>query len=178
MTIRFPLAVSASFVVGCVGLLIGCSQPDQPAAGGGSSEASSGEQAEEFDPHDVKITEDDVERPADFKDAVARIKKYRDDIETNAGGDTPGLAHRPLDELDISLRRLPQIAVDGKMPQDQCVTINVAANELRELFEKVHLNIDNKVDPDFASVKEQIDAKIAELETIAQTEDDEGAPSE
>ena len=32
-----------------------------------------------------------------FKDAVARIKEYRKDIEVKAGGDVPGKAHRPLD---------------------------------------------------------------------------------
>lgn len=168
MTIRFPLAVTTSVVLGCFGLLIGCSEPDQPGASGGSLEANGGEQAEEFDPHDIKITEDDVERPADFKDAIARIKKYRDDIEKNAGGDTPGLAHRPLDELDYVLQWLPTIARDSDVPQDHWGAINIAAKDLRKLFDTVHLNIDSKVDPDFASVKELVDAKIAELETIAQ----------
>jgi hypothetical protein len=168
MTSRSSLGLAAIVALGCVGLLMGCSQPDQPGASADSSQANGGEQAEEFDPHDIKITEDNVERPADFKDAVTRIKKYRTDIETNAGGDTPGLAHRPLDELDFVLRWLPEVAVDSKVPQEHWIAINTTANELRDLFEKVHVNIDNKVDPDFASVQEQIDAKIAELETMAQ----------
>ena len=44
----------------------------------------------------------------------------------------------------------------------------VLGRPLRELFDKVHQNIDNKADPDFASVEQQMDAKIAELEAIAQ----------
>ena len=176
MVIRISLVVTASVFLMCV-VLVGCSQPEQSDGAGGSAQTNGGDHAEEFDPHDVVITEDDVERPADFKDALARIKKYRTDIETAAGGDTPGLAHRPLDELDYVLQWLPTIAKNSEVPKEHWKTINTAAGELRELFEKVHLNIDNKVDPDFASVQEPIDAKICELETVVRAEDDEGASS-
>ena len=37
-----------------------------------------------------------------------------------------------------------------------------------EAFDKVHLNIDTEVDPDFASVEQSMDARIEELEAIAQ----------
>jgi len=129
-----------------------------------------GKQSEEFDPHDIPITEDDVERPADFKGAVARIKKYRDDIEINAGGDTPGLAHRPLDELNFVLQWLPGIARDSSVPKEHWEALNTTANDLRDLFETVHQNIDNKVDPDFGSVEKQIDEGIGRLQAIVDTE--------
>lgn len=127
-------------------------------------------QSEEFDPHDIPINEDDVERPADFKDAVTRIKKYRDAIKADAAGDAPGLAHRPLDELDFVLGWLTGIARDSSVPKEHWEAINVAANELRTSFEKIHQNIDNKQDPDFASVAGEIDEQIARLNEIAQTQ--------
>ena len=43
------------------------------------------------------------------------------------------------------------------------------ANDLRTLFEKVHQNIDNKQEPDFASVAGEIDQKIARLALTNQT---------
>ena len=77
---------------------------------------------EHADHHDVPITEADVQMPANYAEAVVRIKGYRDAIRTAAQGTEPELAHRPLDELDIVLNRLPEIARDHGVPKGQWET--------------------------------------------------------
>ncbi len=95
----------------------------------------------------------------------------RDAVERETQGgvpENPFEAHQALDKADIVVQWLPEIARDSGVAKEHWETITTAANELREHFDKVHQNIDNKVDPDFASVRQQMDAKIAELEAIAQ----------
>jgi hypothetical protein len=176
MTVRSPMSAAVfSGLVG-LGLVFGCGKPEsaKPAAGqgAGAKEADThdhgdGPHSHTADPHDQPITEADVQKPADFKDAVARIMKYREDIEVAAGGDVPGKAHRSLDELDIVLKWLPGIARDSQVPKDQWETINTSAQQLREQFEKVHGNIDNKKNPDFPAVAKAVDEAIARLEAAA-----------
>lgn len=160
-----------------VGLYVGCGRNEAAKAPAGK-EPSHGQEGVKHDhgdgsgvhahdPHDVAITEADVKKPADFKDAVERIKTYRKNIEVAAGSDVPGKAHRPLDELDIVLKWLPGVARDSKVPKSQWETINTSSQQLRELFEKVHGNIDNKKNPDFPSVAKDVDQAIGRLEAAA-----------
>jgi hypothetical protein len=74
-----------------------------------------------------------------------------------------------LDKTDFLVQLLPEIARDSGVPKEHWETVNTAANELRGLFEQVHQNIDDKADPDFAAIQEQIDAKIGELQKIAES---------
>jgi uncharacterized protein YqeY len=127
--------------------------------------------AHAHDPHDVAITEADVKKPADFKDAVERIKSYRDAIERDTATATPGLAHRPLDELDIVLKWLPGIARDSNVPKSQWETINTTSQELQTLFSKVHTNIDEKKNPDFPSVAQAVKDDIDKLEKAAEAKE-------
>ena len=120
----------------------------------------------ESDPHDHPITEADVEMPANYAEAVSRIKSYRDAIREGAGSDTPGLAHRPLDELDIVLRKLPAIARDSGVPPEKLETINLSARELRDLFNQVHEAIDENRAADFPAVADKIQEAISRLETV------------
>lgn len=173
MSLRSFATVFTFLAVAAFAGALGCSKPDtsKPAAkaekghgdvhdhGDGSAPHSHG-----ADPHDVVITEKDVKKPADFNDAVARIKQYRDQIERDTATATPGLAHRPLDELDIVLKWLPGIARDSNVPKSEWEAINTTGNQLRELFEKVHGNIDAKKNPDFPSVKKGVDEGIGRLE--------------
>ena len=108
----------------------------------------------------------DLQKPVDFKDAVACIKKYREDIEVAAGGGVSGQTHRPLDELDIVLKWLPGIARDSKVAKDQWEAIDTSAQQLRELFEKVHGHIDDNKNPDFPLVAKAVDQAIARLEAV------------
>ena len=127
------------------------------------------------DPHDVPITDEQKqqlrEETAKFTDAVAKVKELRDAVERETQNGIPANpfdAHQALDTADFIVPRLPKIAQDSEIPMEQLETINVAAKAIRECFEQVHQNIDDKADPDFASIQEEMDAKIAELEAVIQ----------
>ena len=55
------------------------------------------------------------------------------------------------------------------MAKEHWEEINTTANDLRTLFEKLHENIDNQQDPDFASVAQGMDENISRLEEIVQS---------
>ncbi len=149
MNVRFHFVVLLSVAVASLGLMAGCGQ--EPA-----QSDSDGQQAEVVDPHDVPITEEQKQQlrveTAKFADAVAKVKELRDAVkrETQDGiPENPFEAHQALDKADIVVQWLPEIARDSGVAKEHWETVNTAANELREAFDKVHLNIDNKVDPDF-----------------------------
>ena len=75
-------------------------------------------------------------------------------------------SHELLTAEDVKV--LLGIAREGGIPKEHWETINTSADRLRELFDQVHHNIDNKVDPGFGSVEQQMAQRLAELETIAQ----------
>jgi hypothetical protein len=154
-----------------LGLMVsGCgASNDAIAPGGGPSvggDAATGERAAAHDPHDVPITEADVVRPADYADAVARIKGYRDTIRTETTTGTPSHAHRSLDELDYVLDWLPEIARDSEVPKEDWADLNKSAQQLRDLFNQVHANIDAGTAPDYAAVADAIEVEIGRLETF------------
>ena len=134
-------------------LLVGCSKAEAP-------------KAPAADPDDVAITEADVKLPANYAEAVSQIKGYRDTIRAAIEAGTPSRAHRSLDELDIVLNKLPSIAKDSGIPNDQWETINTAAQELRNSFNELHSAIDAKREPDYKAVAEPIDQAIAKLEQV------------
>jgi hypothetical protein len=118
------------------------------------------------DPDDVPITEADVERPADYETAVSRIEGYRDSIRDDLAAGQPTKAHRALDELDIVLDWLPEIARDGGVPRERWEEVNTAAQELRESFNAVHDQIDAGEDPDFDAVAADVEAALARLQAV------------
>jgi len=176
MNIRLHFVVLLSVAVTSLGLVTGCAPEGQTGGDQGATQSDSdGQQAEYVDPHDVPITEEQKqqlrEETAKFADAVAKVKELRDIIKRETGDGIPANpfeAHQALDRADIVAQWLPEIARDSGVAKEHWEAVNTAANELREAFGKVHLNIDAKVDPDFASVEQQMDAKLAELEAIAQ----------
>ena len=144
-------------------VLPGCGQAEQ------TGQVDSVEKpADPADHHDVPITEADVKMPANYQEAVARVKSYRDAIREGVSGSEPAVAHRPLDELDIVLRKLPTIARDSGVKEEQLETVNLAARQLRDSFNQVHAAIDERRSPDYASVEESIEKSIQQLEAIAQ----------
>jgi hypothetical protein len=173
---RFPFVVLMSAAVLSLGLMIGCGPQGETGGDQQATESGSGSQeGEDVDPHDVPITEEQKkqlrEETATLADAVAKVKELRDVVkrETQDGiPENPLEAHQALDKADIVVQWLPEIARDTGVAKEHWETVNTAASELREAFDKVHLNIDNKVDPDFVSVQQQMDTRIAELEAIAQ----------
>jgi hypothetical protein len=138
------------------------------ATGCGETEPPLAPAAQEADPHDVPITEADVKLPANYAEALPRIKAYRDTIRQEIEAGTPSHAHRALDELDIVLTKLPSIAKDSGIPNDHWESINTAAQDLRNAFDQLHSAIDAKRTPDYQAVAEPIDQAIAKLEQVPQ----------
>jgi hypothetical protein len=170
MSTRFSLTLLLAFGVGCSLALSGCGKTDQQATGGSSAVA---EGEDDYNPHDVPITEEQQaelrEQTAQFADAVAKLKQFRNEVEqeTAAGiPENPFKAHQALDQADLVLQWLPEIARNSGVAKEHWEAVNISANELRTLFEKVHQSIDNKQDPNFAAVAEAIDQEVADLEAI------------
>jgi len=152
------------FLGGCGGSLSDAPQAAAPAVGGAALSAVPPKAA--TDPDDKPITEADVTRPKDYADAVARLGAYRDSIRAEIAAGRPTKAHRALDELDIVLKWLPEIARDSGVPKDRWEAVNTTAQQVQELFNKVHSNIDAKKDPDYTSVSKDIDDAIGRLAEI------------
>lgn len=156
----------SAFVFASLFGLVGCggSSPEATAPPAGPTPASSVES--EADPDDVPITEADVARPGDYPEALTRIEGYRDTIRDEIAAGRPTKAHRALDELDIVLNWLPEIARDGGVPKAHWETVNTTAQAIRELFNQVHSRIDAGQDPDYGSVSASIDRAIGSLKDI------------
>jgi hypothetical protein len=137
--------------------VLGCGKTEAPQAPPAAPTA---------DPHDVPITEADVKLPATYADALPQIKEYRDTIRKEIEAGTPAHAHRALDELDIVLNKLPAIAKDSGVPQEQWEAVNTAAQDLRNLFNQLHAAIDEKREPDYPAVAKPIDEAIEKLEGV------------
>jgi len=175
MNARLPFVVLLSAAVLSLGLMIGCGQQAQTGDDRDAAKPDRGRDSEAVDPHDVPITEEQrkqlEEETAKLADAVAKVKELRDVVQRETRDGMPANpfeAHQALDKADLVVQWLPKIARDSGVAKEHWETVNTAAKELRDLFDTVHQNIDKKVDPDFASVEQQMDAKIAELEAIAQ----------
>ncbi len=185
MNVRLSLAARLTgfalflgIVTGC--LVTGCSQQDENDEGAAGKDGATGGQmvgdadpAEPVNPHDVPITSEQEQQlraeTAKFSDAVAKVKELRDTVkkETLGGIPTdPFDAHQALDKADMVVQWLPRIARDSGVAKEHWETVTTAANELRELFDQVHLNIDNKVDPDFSSVEKKMADQLTGLEAI------------
>ncbi|MHB0957236.1 MAG: hypothetical protein ACYC0X_24430 [Pirellulaceae bacterium] len=170
------VVVWAAMVLTSLCLTVGCSQKASQEGGKAVGEGSAAETAKtDYNPHDVPVTEDQKAtlkaEAAQLSGAVAKIKEFRNVIEEETKGgipENPYKAHQALDQADLLLQWLPQIARDSDVPKEQWEEINTTANDLRTLFEKVHQNIDDQKHPDFPSVAQDIDLKIVRLEEIAQ----------
>jgi hypothetical protein len=181
MSMRLSAALLLSFGVVAFGVLSGCSQPSQEPTGVG--EAPAAQEEDDYNPHDVPITEEQKtelrEETAKFADAVATLKQFRGEIEEETAGgipEDPYKAHQALDKADLLLQWLPETARNSGVPKEHWEAVNTSANDLRTLFEQVHQNIDEKQDPNFAAVAGDIDQKLAGLEEIAAAQPSEAAP--
>lgn len=167
--------ISTSLVLALA--LCGCggSEPDlaDGAAPAGDVPAASTTDAT-HDPDDVPITESDVERPADYAAAVTKIEGYRDSIRDDIAAGQPTKAHRALDELNIVLDWLPEIARDSGVARERWEEVNTAAQSLRESFNTVHAQIDAGETPNFDIVSADVDAALDRLVAV---EAEEAPPS-
>lgn len=175
MSHRITVVLLLSVGLFSLNLAIGCGKPDQDGGDQPAAQAEDGGQAEALDPHDVPITEEQKQQmrkeTAKFADAVAKVKELRDAVERETKDGLPSdpfEAHQALDKADIIVQWLPEIAQKSGVPKDQWETVTTASGALRELFDQVHLNIDGKKDPGFASVQKEMDAQIAKLQAVAQ----------
>ncbi|REK18852.1 MAG: hypothetical protein DWQ37_03335 [Planctomycetota bacterium] len=150
------LAASCWLLAGCGDT--GAPQNASPEAGHAATHT--------HDSEEVAITEADVEMPANYSDALARVESYRDAIRGAIDTGDPHGAHRPLDELDIVLRKLPEIARDSEIPMEQWETINVTARELRNAFNELHAAIDENRQPDYEAVSTSIDESVGKLNQV------------
>ncbi|HUY32374.1 MAG TPA: hypothetical protein VMV69_06305 [Pirellulales bacterium] len=140
--------------IGLVAVTLGCT-PGEPAP-----------TAKPADPDDVPLTEADVDIPATYRDAVVRLRQCRDQIRDAVAARTPGKAHRPLDELEIVLWKMPNIARDDGVPKRHWETVVVSSEELSELFNQVHSAIDAGREPDFEAVAQPIQDALDRLEAV------------
>jgi hypothetical protein len=152
------VATFAMLVIAC--LLAGCTKsgPAAPVAGPTVPAA--------HDPDDVPITEADVKMPANYGEAISRIKAYRDAIRSAIEDGTPTKAHHSLDELDIVLNKLPVLGRDSGVPKGQWEAVNTTARDLRNLFNELHSAIDEKREPNYAAVAKPIDQDIEKLSQL------------
>lgn len=156
----------------------GCNSGNRDAANADSAAAPIVESAaDDYNPHDVPITEEQEtqlrQEVAQFPAAMDRLKQLRDRIEEETKDGIPKNpyeAHQALDKADLVLQWLPEIARDSSVPKEHWEEVNTTANELRTLFEKVHQNIDTKLEPDFAGVAAPVDQHIARLSEIAKAQ--------
>lgn len=184
MSVRLSVAALLTLVATTFWFISGCNQgsPDASVAPQGEEAPAAAAGEAEYNPHDAPITAEQKtqlqEETAQFSDAVAKIKELCNAIEAETKDGIPQqpyAAHQALDKADLVLKWLPQVARDSGVAKEHWEEINTAANDLRTSLEKVHHNIDNKQDPNFASVAQEMDQKISRLEEIAQ---DHGATGE
>ena len=64
------------------------------------------------------------------------------------------------------LQWLPEIAQSNHVPKEHWQTVGENAQELRDLFNEVHANIDAGKAPDYTAVGGAVDQAIAELAAI------------
>lgn len=172
MSIRFPMicwmlpmAAGALFLAGCGG--------DAATTGDGQqtpTNSTGGTPDEHADPHDVPMTEAEIEQlrqeTATWSAAIQQVQSLRDTIRTETTGGAPAKAHRSLDKLDYVLQWLPEIAQKSEVPKDQWQTVGDSAQQLRDLFNRVHANIDEGKKPDYEGVAEEIDRHVSALAKI------------
>lgn len=163
MTLRNLTPTLLIVSVAALSLVAGCSKKTDSAKKTGAPEKA-------VDPHDVPMTDAEKkqlkEEVATYDKALAHIKEFRDTIKKETTEGTPAKAHRALDKLDLVLEWLGEIAKTSNVPKDQWGTIGSNAQKLRELFNKVHANIDAGKAPDYEAVGADIDTSVSALEAV------------
>jgi len=145
-------------------IVSGCNKSEVPTKEASKAQAVTAS-ADEF--HPPPITAEDVERPASFRDAIPRIIGYRDSIRGFIDAGEPHSTHVPLDELDFVLSWLPELAQADNFPKTLWEPINITAQELRELFNKVHARLDAEEEANYEEISEDVDKAISRLQQIA-----------
>lgn len=163
---RTHLRYITLFALTSMGLLVGCDRTEPR----GSEPEPHPRSGETTDIHDHPLTEAEIDQlkqeTADYETAIEHIQKYQQTVQAKTTAGNPAEAHRALDHLDIVLERLTEAARDSGVPKQKWQEVNETARELQDLFNQVHANIDAGKDPDYESVAEEIDRRIAALAAI------------
>ncbi len=122
--------------------------------------------ASETEPEEEPITAADVPLPADYVEAVQRLGGYRDAIRNAVLEGKLHSAHKPLDETNIALERLPTIARSSKVPRRDWEAIVEAGDDLGEALGEIHEAIDAGQSPDYTLHAKTIDDALARLAAI------------
>ncbi len=171
MSKKIQYAVSA--VLLCVGVSSGCNKSEPKVSRVETPQTDTTSDLSQATPnpseedHPPPITAEDVERPATFRDAIPRIIGYRDSIQGFIDAGAPHSTHIPLDELDFVLSWLPELAQEDNIPRSFWEPINTTAQEIRELFNKVHARLDAEEEANFEEVAKDVDKAISRLQQIA-----------
>ncbi|HVX15042.1 MAG TPA: hypothetical protein VHC22_27875 [Pirellulales bacterium] len=112
------------------------------------------------------VTAADVPVPKDYVEAVQRLGAYRDAIRDSVLQGDPAKAHRPLDETDIALERLPALARSSGVRRRDWEAIVEAGDDLGEALGAIHAAIDAGQSPDYATYAKDIDDALARLEAL------------
>ena len=164
MKIRNALPLLLFTAVAMLGLASGCGSKS------GSDEKSK-TSPEHGNSHDVPMTQaekDTLKKEVDtYAKAITHIQQFRDTIKKETTTGEPEKAHRALDKLDLVLKWLPDIARDSKISDaDDLGTVGTHSINLKEAFNKVHDNIDNKKKPDYEAVADKIEESVKALVAI------------
>lgn len=152
----------ARATIACAALLLpscgGCQPEDGPTK---SADVAPSEEEE------TPLTAADVPLPADYADAVERLDDYHHAIREAIASGHFHDAHRPLDETNIALERLPSIAKASGVPRRDWETIVVAGDDLGEALATIHDAIDAGRTPDYETQAPAIDGALQQLRSIA-----------
>ncbi len=151
-------------------LVLGCIQ-SQPGTSDTASSAPSDHTSEQLaDPHDIPLTDAETNQlrhdTATWSAAIQHVQTYRDAIRMETTTGEPAKAQRPLDLLGLLLQWLPEIAQNNHVPKVEWQSIGENSKILRDLLDKLHMNIDDGKAPDFESIAAEIDGAIEALAAI------------
>ncbi|MDC0934823.1 hypothetical protein OAS39_00960 [Pirellulales bacterium] len=145
----------------------GCSKNTEPA---GQAIAPSENITAAHEPVDIPMTDEEItalqQSVANYPDALAKIRSLRDLIRDAIAEGDLHKTHRPLDELDAVLDHVPAAARATNVPKSQWETVNTSAQQLRELFNRLHAQIDEEEKGDYAALSGDIDSALTNLENV------------
>lgn len=158
-------AVPGRVTTVCAALLLAVSAGCQQAATSSETAVRDAAQVEE---EEAPITAADVPLPTGYVDAVQRLYEYRDAIRKAVSSGHLHDAHRPLDETNIALERLPMIAKASGVPRQKWEAIVVAGDDLAEALAVIHEAIDAGQSPDYQAHAPAIDDALHRLQVVAE----------
>lgn len=120
------------------------------------------------EPDEVPVTAADVPIPADFAEAIERLEGYRAAIRQAVESGELEQAHRPLDETNIAIDRLPDIARTSGVPRRLWEEVVTAGEDLQEALDEIHTTIDAGSTPDYQGHATDIDNALARLKAVAE----------